>query len=980
MHFLIYILFINSALSQSLDDTWDIPNNVVRAVAFDNSYTYIAGQFSGIGRNVSNATVLSKTDAIANLNFPQFNSSVRDVVDDGNGGWYFCGDFTKVDDLDIQYLVHINSDYSIDESFDLNVNYFCRALERVGTDLYIGGDFGQVSGIGRSRAAKIDLTTNSLDATWNPDLNGRVYDIMYDGSDLILGGEFTTVGGQARPKLAKVNTTDGSVDLTFDADCDDKVERLDIDGSDLYVVGSFRNVGGQARDYCAKLDLSSGNADVSWDATPNNVVTSIKKIGSYVYIGGLFTTLNGGSINRLARVSTSTGVVDLSWNPQADLTYEIQSDGTHIYASGNFGTVQGVLADRLARFSISDATIDASWTPILNNPAYAIRFNGDEVVIGGDFKIANMTYKTRVARIKNSTGRLDDTWSVSADNTVSDIEIDGNYLYLGGEFTRINSTVVGQLARVNVSSGVLDASWTPNANGDVNDIEIHSGYCFVGGEFTSIGGQARNYIAKLNLTNGNSEASWNPNADNFVLCVETVNSDIYIGGNFNTVNGSTRNYIARIDFSTGVPDSWDPNSGNVVRDIIVDDDDVFVGGNFGTIGGQSKNRVAKLDASTGLADAGWSRPNNSWVNDLEIINDTIYIAGNFSEKIKKVNKNDASFYSDFAPGTGGEYLEVKIHNRYLFILGTYSFINDRALHSFAKFNIGSTKPNFNGIPFITNIEVKKAILNIVANDNGLETSVKYKIGTDISSLNEFTLSESPIAENSGDITLTQELSNLSPSTNYYVKVIIANSLGSVEELITFKTSDPVDSDNDGVFDHIEAESPNGGDGNNDGILDKSQQNVTSFINQVSFTYITLEALDCPSINSVQVNDNLDTEIILPFGSFEFKVPCSSVRIKIYLHDTEYNPFLKYRKLSSEDIWFDFEDFEIGKEQINNSEITTITLSLTDGGVGDYDGEENGIIYDPGGPSLPVSANIPFWDWWYALLLIPILVYSYKRFS
>jgi hypothetical protein len=76
----------------------------------------------------------------------------------------------------------------------------------------------------------------------------------------------------------------------------------------------------------------------------------------------------------------------------------------------------------------------------------------------------------------------------------------------------------------------------------------------------------------------------------------------------------------------------------------------------------------------------------------------------------------------------------------------------------------------------------------------------------------------------------------------------------------------------------------------------------------------------------------------------------------------------------------FDNVIFSTETINGNEVAVATLTLVDGGAGDYDGIVDGVIYDPGGPALPVSANIPFWDWWYALLLIPILVYSYKRFS
>lgn len=41
---------------------------------------------------------------------------------------------------------------------------------------------------------------------------------------------------------------------------------------------------------------------------------------------------------------------------------------------------------------------------------------------------------------------------------------------------------------------------------------------------------------------------------------------------------------------------------------------------------------------------------------------------------------------------------------------------------------------------------------------------------------------------------------------------------------------------------------------------------------------------------------------------------------------------------------------------------------------------NGVIYDPGGPAIPVNANIPIWDWWWVLVLVPGLVYSYRKLS
>jgi hypothetical protein len=132
------------------------------------------------------------------------------------------------------------------------------------------------------------------------------------------------------------------------------------------------------------------------------------------------------------------------------------------------------------------------------------------------------------------------------------------------------------------------------------------------------------------------------------------------------------------------------------------------------------------------------------------------------------------------------------------------------------------------------------------------------------------------------------------------------------------------------------------------------------------------------VSNYNISD--DESFVYPFGVTEFKINASQAEVKIYYHGIASLNGYTYRKKFPDGSYREFDNFTYSTEIIGGNRVAVATLTLTDGGPGDYDGIVNGVIYDPGGPALPISANIPIWDWWYALLLIPIMVYSYKRFS
>ena len=174
----------------------------------------------------------------------------------------------------------------------------------------------------------------------------------------------------------------------------------------------------------------------------------------------------------------------------------------------------------------------------------------------------------------------------------------------------------------------------------------------------------------------------------------------------------------------------------------------------------------------------------------------------------------------------------------------------------------------------------------------------------------------------------------------------------------------VDSDNDGISDEEEDSGPNGGDGNNDGILDSQQSNVSCLRTDDDQHYVTLETPPGTIISNCQAIDNLSfndapSDIEFPYGFFEFTLGGiginASTTLTLYLPDGEtFDTYYKFGPTpnDSSNHWYTFlNDGQTGAE-INGS---IITLHFVDSRRGDDDLTANGTIIDIGGPG--ISPNL-----------------------
>jgi hypothetical protein len=174
-----------------------------------------------------------------------------------------------------------------------------------------------------------------------------------------------------------------------------------------------------------------------------------------------------------------------------------------------------------------------------------------------------------------------------------------------------------------------------------------------------------------------------------------------------------------------------------------------------------------------------------------------------------------------------------------------------------------------------------------------------------------------------------------------------------------------DSDGDGSPDSVEDGAPNGGDGNNDGIPDRDQNNVASLPNAVDSEYVTLASPDGTSLSDVHAVGNpspgdAPPGVDFPVGFFEFTVvgiaPGGNATVTL-LPGKTVDTYYKYGPTpgNSVDHWYEFLfDGTTGADIFADR----VVLHFVDGQRGDNDLDANGEVVEPGSPGLRPTPNQP----------------------
>jgi len=330
--------------------------------------------------------------------------------------------------------------------------------------ILIGGTFRFVNGVERRYIARLN-SDGSLDASFNAYMDNDVYAIAQQADGKILvGGYFEYVNGVEHKSIARLNSN-GSLDDSFNTNIDFSfVESLfPIDSiivlpdGDILVEGLFNEVDGQERNYVARLN-PDGSLDDSFNVNVQWAEGSGAEIAVHedqIYIEGVFDVGEEYIPPKLVRVN-QYGSLDGSFTPYIYMGMDgpivIQPDGKIIISDG----------ENILRLN-DDGTTDTSFNaPITNDWPFTMSIHTEgKIVVGGRFDTLDGQPFPYICQL-NSDGTLNTAFKPEPNSTVYALAIqpDGKIL-VGGSFSEIGGAVRYSIARLN-PDGSLDITFNPS--------------------------------------------------------------------------------------------------------------------------------------------------------------------------------------------------------------------------------------------------------------------------------------------------------------------------------------------------------------------------------------------------------------------------------------------------------------------------------------------------------------------------------------
>ena len=272
-----------------------------------------------------------------------------------------AGLFTSVGGTLRTNMARLEADGSLDRTFDpgLGPSGLVRilALQPDGRIL-IGGEFTSVNQTNRNRLARLN-TDGSLDTSFDPgtganDIVRTV--VLLPTGQILVGGLFTSFNGGSIPYLVRLNS-DGTPDASFPLGSGPNGNVYFIspgaDGS-LLIGGDFTSVNGTNINRIARL-RADGSMDTAFvpgtGVLGGPVYHIIRQNNAKIVIGGGFSSVNGVTLHNLARLNPN-GSLDVGFEPGSGasdvvLTMALLGDG-RLVAGGLFVTYNGVAVEMLA--------------------------------------------------------------------------------------------------------------------------------------------------------------------------------------------------------------------------------------------------------------------------------------------------------------------------------------------------------------------------------------------------------------------------------------------------------------------------------------------------------------------------------------------------------------------------------------------------------------------------------------------------------
>jgi len=360
-------------------------------------------------------------------------------------------------------------------------------LTQAGGRNIIGGSFTQYSGVTANKIIAIN-SNGSIDNSFNAGtgISGstaivRAITAQSDGKILIGGTLTTNYDGNVTKGIFRVNS-DGSFDNTFapaNFGAPPVFFTIEIDSSGkIYAGGTFAVYSGSSQQGLIRFN-SDGSKDNTFNIgagfTGLPVQGTIPQSDGKVLVVGQFTQYSGISANRIIRLNND-GTKDNTFNYGTGFNANVlaavrQSDGKYVVV-GTFTSYSGQTVGRIIRLN-SDGSIDNTFDSSVGFPSgvadnVIIQSDG-KIVVGGSFLFYSGQTAQRIVRL-NTDGTIDNTFNTGAglSSAVNDVrQLSDGKLLVGGQFTSYDNTIIANRiikldtnGASNMCSGLLYVQFT----------------------------------------------------------------------------------------------------------------------------------------------------------------------------------------------------------------------------------------------------------------------------------------------------------------------------------------------------------------------------------------------------------------------------------------------------------------------------------------------------------------------------------------
>lgn len=626
-------------------------------------------------------------DFNAGTGFENYYSLIRSIVVQPDGKIIIGGSFAKYDGTDVNGLIRINQNGSLDESFTFSsdsVTEIRKVKVLSNGKLLIGGNFKIHSDNSYKNLAILN-TDGSVDTDFklNNDILGKsvtAFDVQtdnkivfaYDSSVYRVG-----MDGIIDPSFIKGTLGNGFQGGYYSTRAYDI--KAQSNGKAL-ICGAFTSYNGASKNGILRLNINGtidnsfssdrGFGGSNYGGTIDNTVNSISLFADgRIFIAGGFLFYNGIWQGTMA-VLNNDGSVNASFNADdgkgADANVNkiaVQPD-KKILIAGYFSAYNGVNRNKIARLNI-DGTLDNSFNPgsgpdssnILNT--IVLQKDG-KILAGGNFAHFNNTLKSYIVRL-NADGSLDNSFNFTLFKKkygdVSDgvkaiaIQNDGR-IVLG--FETVDNYITNEykpnVFRLN-ADGSLDNSFNAsmfksNTYYNIYSIKIQNdGKILVVGTFTVyVNGKEINNLIRLN-TDGSFDETFNaggtgPNGRIYSISLQS-DGKIIIAGRFTSFNNTVANSLARLNVDGILDVSYSPSipDNNLsYPNAIVDSNDKVIFRYFNG-SGDIYSRILRYNTD-GSTDTEFGTENKTdfLVSDMAL-QDNKLLLGGFIESFNGIKRN-----------------------------------------------------------------------------------------------------------------------------------------------------------------------------------------------------------------------------------------------------------------------------------------------------------------------------------------------------